>query len=274
MTPAYTTTGRLLTLQNISRKLGDNQVLKNVSGQILNIHRDGVEQGQVVALLGPSGVGKTTLFRIIAGLDQPDEGTVLVGVDQKPVTRGSVGVVAQSYPLFGHRTVLSNLVLAGKLAGDSAESAKQKAMNYLKMFSLEGAEGKYPTQLSGGMRQRVAIAQQFMCSEHYILMDEPFSGLDPVAVDRVIRFINELALTHEHKTFIVVTHDVESAIQVADTIWLLGRDRNPDGTPIPGAYIQATMNLIERGLAWQSNVFDKPEFHQVAREIRNIFPRL
>jgi NitT/TauT family transport system ATP-binding protein len=270
----YTIGEPLVTVENISHSLGGRLILKNVNAQIKNFRREGVEQGQVVSLLGPSGVGKTTLFRIMAGLDTPDEGRVLIGTAQEPVTRGRVGVVAQHYPLFAHRTVLGNLVVAGKLAGMTASEANDRAKAYLSEFGLEGSDDKYPSQLSGGMRQRTAIAQQFMCSEHYILMDEPFSGLDPVAVDRIIRFIVDLSQSHEEKTFIVVTHDIDAAIQVSDTLWLMGRDRSEDGSATEGANIQATIDLIERGLAWQGNVFDKPEFHECAKEIRNIFPRL
>lgn len=185
-----------------------------------------------------------------------------------------VGVVAQHYPLFAHRTVLGNLVVAGRQAGLSKEEASEKAHQLLDQFILKGAESKYPAQLSGGMRQRVAIAQQFMCSEGYILMDEPFSGLDPVAVDRVVKFVQDCATTDELKTFIVVTHDIEAAVEVSDTIWLMGRERDPEGKIIPGAFVQASYDLIERGLAWQADAGDKPEFHQTCREIRAVFPRL
>ena len=261
-------------VSDVNKELGGRLILRDVNLEIKNLVRPGHTQGQVVSLLGPSGIGKTTLFRILAGLDAPDSGSVRIGQEQKLVERGMVGVVAQHYPLFAHRNVLSNMLIAGKMAGLSASDAHEKAKKLLAQFLVDGSEEKYPSQLSGGMRQRVAIAQQFMCSEHYILMDEPFSGLDPIAVERVIEFIQEIAAAHEFNTIIVVTHDVEAAIQVSDTLWLLGRERDESGNIIPGANVQATFNLIERGLAWTPHVFDKPEFHQVAKDIRNIFPRL
>lgn len=274
MTPTYELKETILKVVGVNKELGGRLILRDLNLEIKNVTRPDCAQGQVVSLLGPSGIGKTTLFRILAGLDQPDSGSVLIGEELKPVERGMVGVVAQHYPLFPNRTVMSNLLIAGKMAGLSPSEATEKAHKLLAQFLVEGAEGKYPSQLSGGMRQRVAIAQQFMCSDNYILMDEPFSGLDPLAVERVIQFINQIAQADELNTIIVVTHDVEAAIQVSDTIWVLGRDRDASGNIVPGARIQATYNLIDRGLAWQPNVFDKPEFHQMARDIRDVFHRL
>ena len=225
----------------------------------------------MVGLLGPSGVGKTRLFRIIAGLDQPDTGSVLVGEEQVPVRRGMVGVVAQNYPMFAHRTVHGNLLIAGLRAGLAREVATTKANDYLERFGLQGCGNKYPFQLSGGQRQRAAIAQQFMCSEHFLLMDEPFSGLDPMAVEKVCELIGELANAHTLNTIIVVTHDIAAAIAVSDTLWLMGRDSNGEGALIPGAKVRATYNLIERGLAWRKDVASTPEFMELHREIRQRF---
>ncbi len=263
-----------LKVEGVSQTLGGNVILRDVNIEIKNIIRSGMTQGQVVGLLGPSGIGKTRLFRILAGLDAPDTGSVTLTNKAVPVRRGMVGVVAQHYPLFAHRRVLSNLAVAGRQAGLSRADAEQKALDILKRFGLEDHTQKYPMQLSGGMRQRVAIAQQFMCSEHFLLMDEPFSGLDMVAVDRVAHFISEVAAADELNTFIVVTHDIAAALEVSDTIWLLGRDRDAQGNIIPGARIQATYNLIERGLAWHTGVTMMPEFIALMQEIRAIFPGL
>jgi polar amino acid transport system ATP-binding protein/sulfate transport system ATP-binding protein len=263
-----------LKVTDVSVTLGETPVLRNLSLEIRNVHRPNLNQGQVVGLLGPSGIGKTTLFRVLAGLSEPDAGTVLIGEKGTPVKRGMVGVVAQHYPLFEHRTVLGNLLVAGQRAGLSSAEATEKANRLLKRFGLAEHAAKYPVQLSGGQRQRAAIAQQFTCSEHYLLMDEPFSGLDPLAIQNVIRFIEEMAASDELNTFIVVTHDIAAALEVCDTIWLLGRDRNAQGRVIPGARIQATFNLIERGLAWRDGVSNAPQFHEVLREIKEIFPRL
>ena len=267
-------TDTILKVENVSTALGGKPILKNLNLEIKDLVRPGMTQGQVVALLGPSGVGKTTLFRILAGLDTPDSGSVLIEQKCIPVQRGMVGVVAQSYPLFRHRTVMGNLTVAGRQAGLSAAQSVEKAKGLLKRFGLEEQGNKYPPQLSGGQRQRVAITQQFMCSDHFLLMDEPFSGLDLVAVEQVVKLITDIAATDELKTFIIVTHDIAAAIEVADTIWLLGRDRAGDGSPIPGARIQATYNLVERGLAWRDGVTNTPEYLDFLREIRGIFPRL
>lgn len=267
-------TDTLLKVENVSQTLGGKLILKDLNLEIKNLVRPGLTQGQVVALLGPSGVGKTTLFRILAGLDVPDTGSVLIEEACIPVQRGMVGVVAQSYPLFRHRTVLGNLTVAGRQAGLSASQSVVKAKDLLKRFGLEEQGGKYPPQLSGGQRQRVAVTQQFMCSDHFLLMDEPFSGLDMVAVEKVVRLITDIAATDELKTFIIVTHDVAAAIEVSDTIWIMGRDRDKDGNFLPGARIQATYNLVERGLAWREGVTNTPEYLDLYREIRDLFPRL
>ncbi len=264
----------LLRLKNVSFRHGDNLILRDLNVEIKNLVRPDKTQGQVVGLLGPSGVGKTTLFRILAGLDVPDSGEVLVDEAQVPVQRGMVGVVAQSYPLFAHRTVRGNLHVAGKQAALSSTRIEEKADQVLKRFGIEEHSGKYPSQLSGGQRQRVAIAQQFMCSEHFLLMDEPFSGLDLIAQERVMGFIQEMAASDELKTFILVTHDISAALQVCDTIWVLGRDRDANGDVIAGARIQANYDLIERGLCYRENITQTPEYLQLRQEIRDIFPRL
>jgi len=270
---AYEVHETLLKIDNVCVSYDGVQVLKNVCAEIKNIIRPGKVQGQVVGLLGPSGVGKTTLFRVLAGLMKPDSGNVLIG-DSVPLKRGCVGVVAQHYPLFAHRTVLGNLLVGGRQAGLSHPDALQKSMELLKRFDMEECAHKYPIQLSGGQRQRIAIGQQFMCSEYFILMDEPFSGLDLVAVSKVSDFITEVAQTDDFNTFILVTHDVSAAIEVCDTIWLLGRDRDADGKVIPGAHIQATYDLIERGLAWHKEITATPAFLALLKEIHDIFPRL
>jgi NitT/TauT family transport system ATP-binding protein len=264
----------ILKATNVSLTLGGNRILRDVDLEIRDLYRPGYVTGQVVGLLGPSGIGKTRLFRILSGIDAPDTGSVLIGEKCVPVSRGMVGVVAQNYPLFEHRTVFGNLLLAARHAGFHADEAIAKATASLKRFDLEDRGQLYPCQLSGGQRQRVAIAQQFLCSEHFLLMDEPFSGLDLIAVQNVSRVIAEVANSDELNTIIVVTHDIVAAMAVADTLWLLGRDRDDHGHIIPGARVKATYDLVERGLAWREGITETKEFMDVVREVRAVFPSL
>ncbi len=270
----YEVKQQILKIDNVSLNLGGNQILREVNASIGNIVRSDVKQGQVIGLLGPSGMGKTQLFRILSGLNMPDSGTVFVTEEMLPVQAGMVGVVAQNYPLFRHRTIMSNLVVAGQQAGMGSSEATNRAKELLRRFGLDGHDAKYPVQLSGGQRQRAAIAQQFMCSEHFLLMDEPFSGLDPIALSEMCSFIGEMSQTDELKTFIVVTHDIDSAVSVCDCLWLLGRDRDEHGVPIPGAKIQHTIDLAARGLAWRENIREMPGFVATVNEVRQLFKSL
>ena len=270
----YTHGATLLKAEDVSVTLGGNPILRDLNLEIKDIRRPGAVAGQVVGMLGPSGIGKTTLFRVLAGLDRPHTGRVLIGEQGVPVQRGMVGVVAQHYPLFMHRTVMGNLLVAGKRAGLAHDAAVEKAGGLLARFGLLDRSGHYPAQLSGGQKQRVAIAQQFMCSEHFLLLDEPFSGLDPMGIDRVAELLNEVACMHELNTIVVVTHDIGAAVEVADTIWLMGRDRDAQGNVIPGAKIKESYNLIERGLAWRDGIAMEPAFLETLREIRMRFPSL
>jgi polar amino acid transport system ATP-binding protein/sulfate transport system ATP-binding protein len=264
----------LLSVRGLSVARGRTLILRDLNLEIRNLKRPGVTQGQVVGLLGPSGIGKSTLFQVLAGLEEPDAGEILVGPDARPVRRGGMGVVAQNYPLFAHRTVLGNLVIAARRNGIPAREAETRARELLEQFDMDEHARKYPAQLSGGQRQRVAIAQQFMCSDDFLLMDEPFTGLDLIAEENLLGFIRRISQTDERITFIIITHDVEAAAAIADTLWVLGRDRNETGEIVPGARVQAIYNLAERGLAWQEKLSPGPEYQRLITEIRELFPRL
>ncbi|HEX8674076.1 MAG TPA: ABC transporter ATP-binding protein [Longimicrobium sp.] len=273
-THVYERRGILLDIQGVNFVRNGVPILRDLSAQIRDVVRPGMSQGQIVGLLGPSGVGKTTLFKILAGLVDPDEGTVRIGEAGVPANPGLVGVVTQNYVLFEHRTVLGNLLIAGKQAGMSSADAKSQAMDYLERFELTAHAEKYPMQLSGGQRQRVAIAQQLLCSEHYLVMDEPFSGLDVIAQEKVQELLVEVSKRHEENTIILVTHDVTAAVAVCDTIWLMGRDREPGGAIIPGARIVEVIDLIERDLAWHPDIRTRPGFHTLVDEIKARFHTL
>ncbi len=263
----------LLSVRDVSLRLGSNQILSKVRFDVVDRIRPGITTGQVVALLGPSGVGKTRLIRIIAGLDPPDAGVVL-GMKETPVVAGSVGVVFQDYPLLRHRSVEYNLIVAGTMKGMRYVDAERRARELLEKFGLADRGNFYPAQLSGGQRQRVAIAQQLVVPKHLLLMDEPFSGLDPAALDEVIRLFIEVANLDDLNTILLVTHDIHSALVISDTVFMLGRDHTPDGKPIPGARVQATFDLVEKGLAWRDDVESDPKFVALEHEVRSRFKTL
>ena len=273
MTPPYELKDTLIRIQDVSVSYGTNVVLSGLNAEVRDIVRPGCITGQIIGILGPSGVGKTQLSRVLTGLQAPTSGKVTVGPKETPVSAGLVGYVAQNYPLLRHRTVLGNLSTAARRAGADAKAADEKAMGYLKQFSLENKWDKYPAELSGGQRQRIAIAQQLLCSEHYLILDEPTTGLDPIMKDKVCELIRTVASMSEENTIFVVTHDIASILTIADHLWLLGRVWGEGGIP-QGARILHTHDLIERGLAWQEHPQDLPVYVELQREVRSQFESL
>jgi polar amino acid transport system ATP-binding protein/sulfate transport system ATP-binding protein len=245
-------TDTLLKVDHVSLSYDDKVILRDVNAEIRDIVRADCTQGQVVGFLGPSGIGKTQLFRIIAGLNQPTSGQVLVNSTLTPVKAGMVGVVAQNYPLFENRTIFSNLILAAKQIEKNSDAAHEKVLKYLKRLDM------------------IECSQLY----HFLLMDEPFSGLDLVMEAKVCELINEIACLDELNTIIVVTHDVTAAATVADHLWLMGRDRDAGGNIVPGARIQETYDLIERDLCWHPGITNSPKFLEFVREVKERFQTL
>jgi ABC-type nitrate/sulfonate/bicarbonate transport system ATPase subunit len=264
----------LLKIEDVSLEYDGRPILKHVTAEIRDIIRADCTQGQVVGFLGPSGIGKTQLFRIIAGLNRPTSGRVSINGTDRPVQAGEVGVVAQDYPLFEHRTVLSNLLLAANQKEKDDRVAREKVMQYLNEFELIDKARLYPVQLSGGQRQRCAIIQQILCSDHFLLMDEPFSGLDLLMLEKTCTLIQKVANMDELNTIIVVTHDVTAAASVADHLWLMGRDHDAQGNPLAGSHIVETYDLIERDLCWHPEIITHPKFVDFVREVKDRFRTL
>jgi polar amino acid transport system ATP-binding protein/sulfate transport system ATP-binding protein len=273
MTQLHERRDTLLRLAGVHAERGDQLVLRDIDAEIKDVVRpDVANQGQVVGVLGPSGAGKTTLLRLLAGLDAPSRGQVLVGDAQRPVRAGMVGVVFQHYPLFEHRSVLGNLVVAARHTRVADKEARARAL--LERFRLADRADAWPGELSGGQRQRVAILQQMMCGHTYLVMDEPFSGLDPINKQHACELIAEVSMMHERNTIVIVTHDIREAVKVSDTLWLIGRDIAPSGEPVPGSRIVETYDLIERDLAWQPGIEHTPAFDAFVREVESRFRTL
>ncbi len=266
----------LLTIENVSRSFELNngkrlQVLSDVSFTVQNIQH----KPQILSILGPSGGGKTTLLRILAGLDKADSGCIMIkdGDRMRNVKVGDIGVVFQRYPLFDDRNVLQNLVEPAINGGLNREQATQKATKFLDEFGLENQASSFPLQLSGGQRQRVAIAQQLIQDRHYVILDEPFSGLDPNNIHNVINLLQRIANQHTDNTFIIVTHDITSALIISDHILLLGKLANSDANH--GAKIVKEYDLIAEGLAYRADIEDLPRFLAIRKEIKYVeFPKL
>ena len=261
----------LLQIKNVSLAFGEKLVLDDISVTIRDIIVPGRTTGQIVSMLGPSGIGKTQLARIIAGLNQPTSGEVRIVGSDHPVRAGEVGVVAQHYPLLNHRTVLGNLMIAARKREPDAKIANERVFEYLNLFGLVDKANLYPAQLSGGQRQRIAIIQQCLCAGHVIVLDEPFSGLDLLMLEKTQRLLEDIAHLHEHNTMIIISHDVTAVAAISDHIWMMGRNRDAQGNFLPGARIQKEYCLVDADLCWQPNIITTKRFTDFVSGVKEDF---
>ncbi len=202
----------ILEIKNISKSFGDVSVLHN-----LDLH---VDAGEFITLLGPSGCGKTTLLRIIAGLETPDNGSIILegnDVSDYPPNKRNMSMVFQNYALFPHMTVSENIAYSLKLKKASKISMKEAVSNALSLVRLEGYEDRMPSELSGGQKQRVAIARSIVSKPKLLLLDEPLGALD-----LQLRQQMQVELKRLQKqlgiTFIYITHDQEEALNMSSRI--------------------------------------------------------
>lgn len=252
----------LLEAKNIQLSYADKIILRDINFCIKDIIRPGMQQGQVVSLIGKSGIGKTQLFKILSGLQKPSTGIVTIQND-KPVQPGDMGVIFQNYYLFEWRTVLQSLQLAAKQNAALKNTAKEVIEKYAADFQLTDELQKYPQQLSGGQRQRVSIIQQLLKGSNFLLLDEPFSGLDVCVLDKVTELLLQVSVSDELKTLIIVSHDISTAVAISDTVLIIGNE-----TGKPGATIKKEIDLIARDLAWKKDIKKDNAFIDTVEEIK------
>src|SRR5271163_2057099 len=204
-----------IVVRGANKRYGDFAALDNVDFE--------VPAGSLTALLGPSGSGKSTLLRAIAGLDQPDSGTITINgrdVTRVPPQRRDIGFVFQHYAAFKHMTVRDNVAFGLKIRRRPKAEVAEKVDNLLKIVGLSGFQGRYPNQLSGGQRQRMALARALAVDPQVLLLDEPFGALDAKVREDLRAWLRRL---HDevHVTTVLVTHDQAEALDVADRIAVL-----------------------------------------------------
>ncbi|MDC7219934.1 MAG: amino acid ABC transporter ATP-binding protein [Spirochaetales bacterium] len=210
-----------LELKNLTKTYGSLTVLENVSLKLEDIHS--------LVFIGPSGGGKTTLLRLIAGLETPDSGEIII--NGHPVEYGSeetlreyrkrLGMVFQAYNLFPHLTALDNITLPlVQVHGYKPERAREEALILLERFHLADQAHKRPAQLSGGQKQRIAICRAVALRPEFLLLDEPTSALDPEYTSEVLDLIEELR--EEGMRLILVTHEMGFARQASDYLLFVG----------------------------------------------------
>ena len=218
-----------------------------------------IREGEFVSLIGPSGCGKTTLLRVIADLETVSSGEVQVNslsARQARLAR-AYGYVFQAPALFPWRTVLGNVCLPLEIQGIDGTRAKSIARTQLERVGLQGFEGKYPWQLSGGMQQRVSIARALGFEPKLLMMDEPFGALDEITRDRLNEQLLQL-WAREQRTVVFVTHSIPEAVFLSSRIVVM--------SPRPGRIVE----IIESSLPpnRKLDIRDTPEFARIAHRVR------
>jgi len=207
--------GLSLRIENVSKAF----VQRSTSIPVLDSISFDLHAGTWTTLLGPSGCGKTTLVKIVAGLESPDCGRVIVGERTKSLL-GATSYLPQYDTLLPWRTALGNAILASEIDGTPIADAKREAIVLFDQFGLSGFESTYPSQLSGGMRQRLALIRAFLAHRSILLLDEPLGALDPLTRATLQNWL--LGVWSElKKTVLLVTHDAEEALLLSDRILVL-----------------------------------------------------
>jgi len=213
--------GRAVDVRGVSLTFAGRTPVHALDGVDLEVGR-----GEFAALLGPSGCGKSTLLRILAGLLRPGAGEA---------SAGSVAYMPQRDLLLPWRRVLGNAVFAAELAGVPRAEARARAHALLPQFGLDGFERAWPAELSGGMRQRLALLRTFLAPRETLLLDEPFGALDAITRREMQRWLQRV-LAAEPRSVLLVTHDVEEALTLADTVYVM--------SPRPGRIVtRVTVDL-------------------------------
>jgi len=202
----------LLRVENICVAFDKIPVLKDISFSM--------NKGELVSILGLSGSGKSTLLNVISGLLKPDSGSVFLNEKEITGRPGQVSYMLQKDLLLAYKKIIDNVSLPLVIRGMKKAEARRAAEPYFKQFGLEGTQQKYPSQLSGGMRQRAALLRTYLCSKGLILLDEPFSALDPITKAMMHKWYLSVAADMGFTT-LLITHDVDEAIRLSDRICLL-----------------------------------------------------
>jgi len=214
----------LVLFRNVTKKFGEGADAKVAIQDVSFIVHDLPNIGELITIVGPSGCGKSTVLRIIAGLlphFPPTSGEVRVFGKAVEEPGSDRGLVDQKYSLLPHLTVLENIAFGLRLRGMSRSERHDRACEWVKKVGLDGSELKYPSELSGGMQQRVSIAATLILGPKILLMDEPFGALDP----RIRLRMQELLLqlwNEQQGTVFLVTHSVEEAVYLGDRVFVMG----------------------------------------------------
>ncbi|WP_367714725.1 ABC transporter ATP-binding protein [Nitratireductor sp. GISD-1A_MAKvit] len=222
-----------------------------------------VKPGEFVSLIGPSGCGKSTTMLLASGLEPSSSGTL--EVDGKPLTRpiSEVGIVFQDHLLLDFRTAMKNVMLQQEIRGLDRKVMQDRARELFVRLGIEGAENRYPRQLSGGMRQRVSIARALVHDPTMLLMDEPFGALDAITRTQ-IRHDLEMLWLETRKTVLFITHSIEEAVGLSDRVLVMSKS--------PGRIVEEIHIDLPRPRP--AHLGEYPEFSKYAERIYTIFEKL
>ena len=237
----------ILKAENIYKKFDTNEVLKGVDITL--------NEGEIVGLLGVSGSGKTTLFNILSGLYTPDnDGKIYLKGKDITGKPGKISYMLQKDLLFPYRRVIDNVTLPLILSGMSKKEARKKASPLFETFGLDGSQMLYPSQLSGGMRQRAALLRTYLGSKGVALLDEPFSALDTITKSKIHKWYLDVMQSIKLST-VFITHDIDEAILLSDRVYILRDGKIADEVVIDSPKPRADdFNLTDEFLVYKRRI--------------------